>query len=46
VAAGCVSYAEAFRAPSLTDLYVSGQHFPRNAFVPNPTLQPATSRNI
>jgi hemoglobin/transferrin/lactoferrin receptor protein len=41
-----VSYAEAFRAPSLTELYVSGQHFPGNVFVPNPNLRPETSRNI
>jgi hemoglobin/transferrin/lactoferrin receptor protein len=41
-----VSYAEAFRSPSLTELYVSGQHFPGNVFVPNPNLQPETSRNI
>ncbi|BDG70417.1 TonB-dependent receptor [Roseomonas fluvialis] len=41
-----VSYAEAFRAPSLTELYVAGQHFPGNVFVPNPTLQPETSHNI
>jgi hemoglobin/transferrin/lactoferrin receptor protein len=41
-----VSYAEAFRAPSLTELYVAGQHFPGNVFVPNPNLRPETSRNI
>jgi len=41
-----VSYAEAFRAPSLTELYVAGQHFPGNVFVPNPDLRPETSRNI
>ena len=41
-----VSYAEAFRAPSLTELYVSGQHFPGNLFIPNPYLQPETSHNI
>ncbi|MBR0681890.1 TonB-dependent hemoglobin/transferrin/lactoferrin family receptor [Roseomonas eburnea] len=41
-----VAYAEAFRAPSLTELYVSGQHFPGNSFVPNPNLQPETSHNI
>ncbi len=41
-----VSYAEAFRAPSLTELYVSGLHFPGNVFVPNPNLRPETSRNI
>lgn len=41
-----LSYSEAFRAPSLTELYVSGQHFPGNVFVPNPNLLPETSRNI
>lgn len=41
-----VAYAEAFRAPSLTELYVSGQHFPGNVFVPNPNLRPETSRNL
>jgi hemoglobin/transferrin/lactoferrin receptor protein len=41
-----VSYAEAFRAPSLTELYVSGQHFPGNLFIPNPDLEPETSHNI
>lgn len=40
------SYAEAFRAPSLTELYVSGQHFPGNTFLPNPNLKPETSRNF
>lgn len=40
-----VSYAEGFRAPSLTELYVGGQHFPGNFFVPNPNLRPEISRN-
>ncbi|MBU8537630.1 TonB-dependent hemoglobin/transferrin/lactoferrin family receptor [Falsiroseomonas tokyonensis] len=40
-----VSYAEGFRAPSLTELYVGGQHFPGNSFVPNPNLRPEVSRN-
>lgn len=40
-----VSYAEGFRAPSLTELYVGGQHFPGNRFVPNPDLRPEVSRN-
>jgi hemoglobin/transferrin/lactoferrin receptor protein len=40
-----VSYAEGFRAPSLTELYVAGQHFPGNNFVPNPNLRPEVSRN-
>jgi hemoglobin/transferrin/lactoferrin receptor protein len=39
------SYAQAFRAPSLTELYVGGLHFPGNVFVPNPLLQPETSTN-
>lgn len=43
------SYAEAFRAPNLTEIYSSGQHFPAvppmfpaNFFVPNPDLKPET----
>lgn len=40
-----VSYAEGFRAPSLTELYVGGQHFPGNNFIPNPNLRPEVSRN-
>jgi hemoglobin/transferrin/lactoferrin receptor protein len=40
-----ISYAEGFRAPSLTELYVGGQHFPGNVFVPNPNLRPEVSRN-
>lgn len=38
------SYAEAFRAPSLTELFLTGQHFPGNNFVPNPNLRPETTR--
>ncbi|UPY38788.1 TonB-dependent hemoglobin/transferrin/lactoferrin family receptor [Sediminicoccus sp. KRV36] len=38
-----LSYAEAFRAPSMTELYVGGQHFPGNFFVPNPNLRPETA---
>jgi hemoglobin/transferrin/lactoferrin receptor protein len=41
-----IAYSEAFRSPSLTELYVSGQHFPGNSFVPNPNLRPETSRNL
>lgn len=49
-----VSYAEAFRAPGLSQLYNSGVHFPVsffprpvfNVFVPNPNLRPETSRNL
>lgn len=40
-----LSYAEAFRVPSLTERYVSGQHFPGNNFVPNPNLRPETAFN-
>jgi hemoglobin/transferrin/lactoferrin receptor protein len=38
-------YAEAFRAPALNELYVSGTHFPGNSFIPNPNLRPETARN-
>ena len=38
-------YAEAFRAPALNELYVSGSHFPGNLFIPNPLLRPETARN-
>ncbi|WP_275287217.1 TonB-dependent receptor domain-containing protein [Halomonas elongata] len=48
-------YAEAFRAPSLSELYADQRHFagfcpspgfcfPDNYWVPNPDLQPETSR--
>lgn len=40
------SYAEAFRAPSLRQLFVGGPHFPGNDYVPNPDLQPETARNL
>ncbi len=39
------SYAEAFRAPSLTELYVSGAHFAFNQFVPNPDLKAEFAQN-
>jgi hemoglobin/transferrin/lactoferrin receptor protein len=44
------SYNEAFRAPSVTELFVSGVHFtcgPRcqNLFVPNPDLKPEKAHN-
>lgn len=47
------TYAEAFRAPSLTELYGSGLHFaipgpfgpPDNFFQPNPDLEPESSEN-
>ena len=44
--------SRAFRAPSLTELYNSGLHFPgfgptpNNFFVPNPDLQPEASTQI
>ncbi|HKU98604.1 MAG TPA: TonB-dependent hemoglobin/transferrin/lactoferrin family receptor [Vineibacter sp.] len=38
-------YAEAFRAPSLSELYVSGTHFPGNRFIPNPNLKPEIGKN-
>lgn len=34
------SYAQGFRAPSLTELYISGAHQPPQQFVPNPNLRP------
>ncbi len=45
------NYAEAFRAPNLTELYASGIHFPSgfgtfNTFAPNPYLKPETSRTF
>ena len=40
-----LSYAQAFRAPSLRELYVGGQHFPGNDYEPNPDLQPEVARN-
>ncbi len=36
------SYAEAFRAPSLTEMYIAGSHFPGNTFINNPNLKPET----
>lgn len=39
-----LSYAEAFRAPSLTELFIGGQHFPGNFFVPNANLRPETAK--
>ena len=40
-----ISYAEAFRVPSLTEVYISGQHFPGNTWVVNPNVRPETSEN-
>ncbi len=44
------SYTEAFRAPSATELFVSGTHFTcgrncANLFVPNPDLDPEKAHN-
>lgn len=39
------SYREAFRAPSLEEMYASGTHFGMNQFVPNPDLRPEESAN-
>ncbi|OOE82099.1 hypothetical protein BZG25_01675 [Salinivibrio sp. ML198] len=39
------SYREAFRAPSLEEIYASGTHFGMNQFVPNPDLKPEESAN-
>ncbi|MPS31695.1 MULTISPECIES: TonB-dependent hemoglobin/transferrin/lactoferrin family receptor [unclassified Salinivibrio] len=39
------SYREAFRAPSLEEMYASGTHYPGNQFVPNPDLRPEESAN-
>ena len=45
-----VSYAEAFRAPTLSYLYNSGVHYSMgpmsNNFVPNPNLRPEKAHNI
>ena len=44
------AYTEAFRAPDLTELFVSGTHFTcgpgcANRFVPNPDLKPEKAHN-
>lgn len=49
-----LAYAEAYRAPGLSQLYNFGVHFPVavrprpvfNVFVPNPNLRPETARNL
>jgi len=41
-----MSYAEAFRAPALRELYIGGQHFPGNEYIPNPDLKPEKSHNL
>lgn len=38
------SYGDGFRAPSLTEIFVTGQHFFGNNFVPNPGLKPEKTR--
>jgi outer membrane receptor protein involved in Fe transport len=47
------SYAEAFRAPGLTEAFAEGMHFrgipgvfPDNFFVPNPDLKPETTSTL
>lgn len=44
------SYAHAFSAPNLNDLYTTGLHFDlgfaQNFFVPNPNLKPQTTRTF
>lgn len=44
-------YAEAFRAPNLTELYARGVHFPvfgpfSNNFIPNPNLRPEDAHSF
>lgn len=39
------AYAQGFRAPALSELFVSGSHFPGNSFVPNPDLKPERADN-
>ncbi|MGY6555270.1 MAG: TonB-dependent receptor domain-containing protein [Wenzhouxiangella sp.] len=38
------SLNEAFRAPALRELFIGGQHFPGNFYVPNPDLKPESAR--
>lgn len=45
------SYAQAFRAPNLTEIYSTGTHFAipplgTNSFVPNPDLRPESSDTV
>ena len=37
------SFNEAFRAPALRELFIGGQHFPGNFYIPNPELQPESA---
>lgn len=39
------SYAEAFRAPTLEELYATGTHFGANHFIANPDLKPEQAAN-
>ncbi len=39
------SFNEAFRAPALRELFIGGQHFPGNFYVPNPDLKPESARS-
>jgi hemoglobin/transferrin/lactoferrin receptor protein len=39
------SYAEGYRAPTITETLVSGDH-PGFTFIPNPNLRPETARNV
>jgi hemoglobin/transferrin/lactoferrin receptor protein len=39
------SFNEAFRAPALRELFIGGQHFPGNFYIPNPELQPESASN-
>jgi len=46
-----VSYAQAFSAPTMNDLYLTGTHFSlgptaSNFFIPNPDLKPQTTNTI
>ena len=40
------NYAEGFGVPTFQELYISGDHFPGQIFVPNPALKPERSRNL
>tara|TARA_B100000965_G_scaffold127646_1_gene106172 strand:- start:15501 stop:17417 length:1917 start_codon:yes stop_codon:yes gene_type:complete len=40
------SWAKAFRAPNMTELYPSGQHYPGNNFIANTDLKPETVTTI
>lgn len=39
------SFSEAFRAPALRELFIGGQHFPGNRYVPNPDLKPESAES-